>query len=547
MSKSTDERVTSAIGREICQRNGAKALLVGSVANLGSQYVITLDAINAATGDTMAQVQGAAEDKEHVLRTLDSTASQLRGKLGESLASIQKYDKPLEEATTSSLEALKAYTLGDLKHSALDDLGALPFYKRAVELDPNFAMAYARLGTVYGNFGQEDLSKEYRKKAFDLKDRASELEKIYITAHYYADSGLLEKGIAEYELYKQTYPRDVTPYVNLALTYFPLGEFDKALENAKDAIHVDPDEGRGYLWAAVAYAGLNRPSEAATILRAGLQHNPELLGLHDELAYLAFTQGDFATMEKEEALERSPSFEHRLISRHGDIAASHGQIRQALDFHSKAGQMAERLELKDVEADTVNDQAWVLALAEYRKRAIEAANAALRISQSFGTRLRAASALALAGDSKRANDIATEVARSRAEDTLVKAVDVPLVQAISALHNGNASEAIEILKAASPYDKANTRVLYVRGLAFLRAREGNKAAQEFRKVLSLRNFAAADPVLSMAQLGLARAYGVMGETTKSRTAYQDFFALWKDADPDIPILKQAKVEYAKLQ
>jgi tetratricopeptide (TPR) repeat protein len=333
----------------------------------------------------------------------------------------------------------------------------------------------------------------------------------------------------------------------LALTYFQLGEFDKALENAKDAIRVDPDEGRGYLWSAVAYAGLNRPSEAAAIARAGLQHNPELLGLHDELAYIAFIQGDLATMEKEEALERGSYIELRATSRHGDIAASRGQIRQAQDFYGKARQIAQRLELKEREADAVNEQAWVLALAGYRKLAIENADVASRIPQNFGTKLRLASALALAGESKRAMDVAAEVAKSRPEDTLVKAVDVPLVQAIAALNNGKAFEAIEILKAASPYDKANTRVLYVRGLAFLKARQGNDAAQEFQKVLSLRNFAADDPVLSMAHLGLARARAMSGDAASARTAYQDFFALWKDADPDIPILREAKAEYAKLR
>ncbi len=206
MGKPEDERVTAETGREICQRDGVKALLAGSIANIGSQYIVTLDAVNAATGDNLAEVQGQADSKEQVLKTLDAATIQLRGKLGESLASIQKFDKPLEEATTSSLGALKSFTLGDLKHSAGADFDAIPFYKHAIELDPNFAMAYARLGTIYSNLNQVDESEQYRKKAFDLKDRASELEKLYITSHYYADNGELDKGIQAYELYKQTYP-----------------------------------------------------------------------------------------------------------------------------------------------------------------------------------------------------------------------------------------------------------------------------------------------------------------------------------------------------
>ena len=228
MGKSPDERVTIETAREICQRNGVKALLAGSIASLGSQYVVTLDAIDSSSGDNLAEVQGRADSKEQVLKTLDSTASQLRGKLGESLASLKRFDTPLEAATTSSLEALKSFTLGDVKHSAVDEVAAIPFYKRAVELDPNFAMAYATLGTIYGNLGQADLAEDYRKKAFDLKDRTSEREKLYITAHYFMDSGQLDKGIQAYELFKQTYPRDNVPHSNLAVEYvLNLGDFER--------------------------------------------------------------------------------------------------------------------------------------------------------------------------------------------------------------------------------------------------------------------------------------------------------------------------------
>jgi len=548
MGKQPDERVTVEMAREICQRNGLKALLAGSIANLGSQYVITLDAVNAATGDTLAEVQSQADSKEQVLKALDSATNQLRGKLGESLASVQKFDKPLEEATTSSLEALKSFTLGDVKHSAGAEVDAIPYFKRAVELDPNFAMAYARLGTIYGNLGQTALSEQYRKKAFELKDRASERERIYITAHYYADSGELDKGNAAYELYKQTYPRDVTPYTNLAVTYIIfLGEFEKGLANAKEAIRVDPDSDNGYFLTALAYAGLNRLDEAKAVLKAGLQRNSAFTVLHDNLATLAYAQGDLAAMEKEETfLPDQPDLEMNLNTRHGDIAASGGQVKRAREFYQKTGQVAQRLQLKDSEASALNAQAWMLAQYGYAKEAVEAANAALAKSDGYFTKLSAAANFALAGESKRALELASEGAKMRPDDTFAQTVFLPSVQAIVAYNGGNAKKTIELMTPALPYDKGNTGDAYLRGLAYLKMGQGNEAAQEFQKILALRNFAPADIMMPLAHLGLGRAYALSGDAAKSRAAYQDLFAAWKDADPDLPILKEAKAEYAKL-
>jgi eukaryotic-like serine/threonine-protein kinase len=549
MGKSADERITAEIGREICQRNGVKALLVGSVATLGSQYVITLDAINAGSGDTLAEVQGQAVSKEQVLNTLGKTATQLREKLGESLGSIQKFDKPLEEATTSSLEALKSFTLGDVKHAAVDEVGAIPFYKRAIELDPNFAMAYARLGTIYGNLGEADLAEEYRKKAFDLKDRTSERERLYITAHYYMDSGQVEKGIAAYELFKQTYPREVTPYSNLAVEYvLTLGKFQKGFPDAQESIQVNPDDARGYFLSAAAYMGLNRMDEAKAVLKTGLQHNPAFLNLHDWLAQIAIAQGDLATMEKEEGFLHGDSYSEMVIkSRHGDMAASRGQLRKAQEFYAQARQTAQQLQIKESEAGALNSEAWMQAIFQNRKEAVESANAALGKSQSYNMQLVAAATLGLAGENKKALAIAGEVARKRPDDTLVQALFVPSVQSAAALSAGNGAKAVEILKAALPYDSGTTSAVYIRGLGYLKAGQANEAAREFQRLLALRTFVPADPLVSLAHLGLGRALALSGDSAKGRGAYQDFFALWKDADPDIPILKEAKAEYAKLQ
>jgi serine/threonine protein kinase/tetratricopeptide (TPR) repeat protein len=548
MGKSPDERISGSIGREIAQRTGVKALLTGSIAGLGSQYVVTLDAINAATGDTLTEVQARADSKEQVLKALDQSTTQLREKLGESLASIQKFDKPLEEATTSSLAALKAFTVGDEKHSTGNDLAAIPFYKQAVDLDSNFAMAYARLGTVYFNFGALETSEIYRKKAFDLKDRTSERERLYITAHYYADSGQLEKGSAAYELYKQTYPRDITPYINIGVTASQLGDFEKALATSLEAIRVDPDEERGYGGAAGSYAALNRLEEAKAVASQGLRLHPEFMSLHDNLANIALAQDDLVAMEKEEALGKAqPDLEWSADYRHGDIAASHGQLRRAEEFYQKASQVGKRVQVKSSEAFAVNAAGWTQAVSGNRKQAIESANAALKILDDYNQKLYAANTLAFSGDTKRGLDLAAEVAKSRPDDVVVQSLFVPEIRAAAALSSGDAARAIELLKPATAYDKAITQVLYIRGLACWKAGRGPEAEQEFQKVLALRSAGAADPLISLAHLGLGRAYALQGDFQKSRTAYQDFFALWKDADPEVPILKEAKAEYAKLR
>jgi serine/threonine protein kinase/tetratricopeptide (TPR) repeat protein len=548
MGKQPDERITLETAREICQRNGVKAVVAGSIASLGSQYVVTLTAINAATGDTLSEVQGQADSKEQVLKTLDTTTTQLRGKLGESLASIQKFDRPLEEATTSSLEALKSFSLGDAKHAVSDEYGAIPLYKHAIELDPNFAMAYARLGTIYNNFGQTDLAEQYRNKAFELKDRASEREALYITSHYYADNGDLQKGFAAYELYKQTYPREITPYTNLAVMYaLHAPDYEKALTNAQEAIRIDPDEIRGYLMAAAAYLGMNRVDEAKAVSNAGLQRNPNFATLHFVLAGIAYDQGDMATMEKEETfLNDPPDLAMRANTFRGDVAASHGQIPQARDFYQKTGQIANRLQLKDAEAHSLTAQAWMLALFGYSKQSIEAATAGLAISQGYSVKLIAADSMAFAGDNKKALQLASEIAKDRPDDTLVHEVYVPTVQAVVALNGGNAKNAIELLQPALTYDKGYPSSMYVRGLAYLKSGQGTEATEEFQKILARHNMTPADPLMSLSHLGLARAYALSGNSAKSRAAYQDFFALWKDANPDIPLLKQAQAEYAKL-
>jgi len=549
MGKPPDEHVSTEIGREICQREGVNALLIGSIANIGSQYLVTLDAINAANGDTLSEVQGRADSKEQVLKTLDSVTTQMREKLGESFASIQKFDKPLDQATTSSLEALKSFSLGEVKHAATDEVGAIPFYQRAVELDPNFALAYARLGTIYNNLNDQDQAQKYQSKAFELRDRTSERERLYITAHYYDDRGQLDKGIAAYELFKQTYPQEVTPNSNLAVEYIlRLGEFEKGLPYAQNAMRIEPSDARGYFLSADAYMGLNRSDEARAVLQNGLKDHPTFAVLHDTWARLAMAQGDTATMEREEALASAdPYYKMVGTSLRGDLAASRGQMRKARDYYQDARRQAQAMGIRDAELDALNAQGWAEALVGNAKEAADTANEVLAVSPSFPQALAAGTNLAMSGNSAKALGIAAESARKQPDNVFVTAVAVPTIEAIAALRASNGVKAVDALKAAIPYDKANTAVIYLRGIGYEKSGQAADAEREFQRLLALHTFAPSDPLISLAHLELGRTYAAAGDSAKSKAAYQDFLALWKDADPDVPLLKQVQGEYAKLR
>jgi len=551
MGKTGDERITTEIGREISQRNGIKAMLVGSIASLGSQYVVTLDAVNSATGDSLGQAQAQAGSKEQVLAALNDAAGKIRQRLGESLASIQKFDKPVQEATTSSLEALKAFTLGDAQRNRGGQLAAIPFYQRAIELDPNFAMAYARLGTMYGNLGQSDLLEQYQKKAFELRDRTSERERLYITAHYYSDTGQLEKGIAAYELYKQTYPRDSVPYNNLAAVYMPLGQFDKALENAREAMRLDPDLANGYFTTAQAYASLGRVDESKATIQAALQRKLGGAFAHLHLALLAWGQNDQATLEQELAAAKAAGREGDLAaaSLHANLDAYSGKMRQARDQFGSVKEACLRANLKELAGNVVAGQAeWEAAYGQ-QALALEDAAAALQLSPTLNVTTSAAITLAVAGQERKAMDALNPFLKQRPDDTILQKALLPTVQSIAELNHGNAEKALQLLKSAEPYDAASPGVLYLRATAYLHSSQPAEAVQEYQKAVALKTSRpfGPDPTTALAQLGLARAYLAQGDKAKARTAYQDLLAIWKDADSDLPLVQKAKAEYAKLQ
>jgi eukaryotic-like serine/threonine-protein kinase len=548
MGRAPDERITSEIGREICQRNGIKAMLTGSIASLGNQYVVTLEAMNAANGDSLAREQSQSSSKEEVLNALHKATSTLRGKLGESLASVEKFDKPLSEATTSSLEALRVFTLGDVKHSAGLELEALPNYLRAVELDPNFAMAHARLGAVYGNLGQPQMSEHYRQKAFELRDRASEREKLYIMSHYYADAGQLDKGITALEMYKQTYPRDSIPSNNLSSIYLELGQFENAVENARLSIDTDPFSASGYENLAAAYMGLDRLDEAKATLNQAFQHNLKLPQLHLQLATLAWDQGDQATMEKELQLAAAePNGEYSVLGFRAGLAGARGQLKQARDFIHRGNEAAARLNLKELVPLMLAQQADLEALVGNYRQAVTWAGEALKLSNSPLVETNAAFALAIAGEEKRALGLSEDISRRRPNDTMTQFVYVPLIRTLVELQHGETAKAIDRLDTAAVYGRANAGVGYARGWTYLKAKQGSEAAQEFQKNLDRKGWYGVDVLVPLSRLGLARAYALEEDNAKSRVAYQDFFALWKDADPDVPVLRQARAEYEKVK
>ncbi|MBZ5719547.1 MAG: protein kinase [Acidobacteriia bacterium] len=548
MGRSPDERITSDVGREICLRDGIKAMLNGSITNLGSEYVITLDAVNASSGESLAREQIQASRKEDVLNSLHKAGSSLRSKLGESLVSVQKYDKPLSEATTSSLEALKALSLGDIKHETGDELAALPLYQRAVELDPNFAMAYARLGAVYNNLGQVDLSEQNRQKAFELRDRASEHEKLYIMSHYYSDSGQLDKGITALELYKQTYPRDSVPYNNVAAIYNTLGQYENALDNARQSVELDPDSVSGYSNLSQAYAGLGRLEEAKATLDQAVQRKLGGPGMHTQLAGLAWAKGDDAEVERELTLaNKGPDGELNVVFTRTAIAALHGQLRQMRETGSKAREAALRLQLKDQAANEYAQEGLFEVIFGANKNGLADAQQALKMSDSPNVILSAASILGFAGQEKEAQKLVDDISKRRPYDTNVQFVAIPLVRASIALDHGDAAKVIDELDGAMVYARSNTGLLYLRGVAYLKLGRPEDAIQAFQRILDLRGVSFFDPAMAVAKLGLGRAYALQGDKASSRVAYQDFFAMWKDADPDVPLLREAKAEYAKVQ
>ena len=558
MTRSPSERLTQDLAREVCQRAGSKAYLAGSIATLGTQYVIGLEAVNCASGDVLAREQVTAAGKEQVLPTLGQAAAKLRNEVGESLSSVHKFDVPLEQATTNSLEALKAFTLGVNASHEKGDAEAIPFYKSAIEFDPNFALAYDRLGISYANLNQPSLAADYMKKAFDLRDRVTEREKFHITALYYdVATGELEKSNQAYELWKQAYPRDDVAPGNLGSDYMMLGQYEKAATETRESIRLEPNSVVGYENLGQIYLALNRFDEARTTTDEALGRKLESIPLHMNLYSLAFFQGNAAAMKQQADWAVGKPGEDWMLSLESDTEGRLGKLGKAQALSHQAVESARRSDEKEPAALWQAKAAIREALFGNADAARQNAAAAAALAPgSHDAEAQAALAYALAGDTVHAQSLADDLAKRFPLDTVVQSVWLPTIHAQIETGRKNPARSIELLQTAAPYElgmlsgSASNSCLYpvyIRAAAYLSAQQGQLAAAEFQKILDHRGVLWNCATGALAHLGLARAYAMQGDTAKAKSAYQDFFALWKDADPDIPILIAAKSEYAKLQ
>jgi tetratricopeptide (TPR) repeat protein len=561
MGQAADARLTPDLAREVCERTGSAAVLEGSIAGLGSHYVLGLRARNCRTGDVLADEQAQAATKEEVLNSLSRIATNLRTRLGESLATVAKHDAPLPDATTSSFEALKVYSTAWKIHDTKGSLAALPLFKRATEIDPQFAMAYAWLGRMYADINESDLSAENTRKAWQLRARASDQERFSIAANYEAlVTGSMEAAQQVCEAWARSYPRDARPHRLLSgMINKSRGQYETALDEARRAIELDPDNGMGYYNLAVNYIYLGRLHEAEDALRRAAERGLDI----DEFVSLAhdigFLKGDQAAMEREAAVARGRSGGENWISNHEAFALAYsGHLQEARSMSRRAAAQAEQAGQRERagmwKVAAALREAFFGNVSEARKNAVSA----LELSRNREVEYGAAFALALSGDSARSEAIANDLEERFPEDTSIQFSYLPTLRARLALNRGNHSKALEALQAAvanelgTPRSSLEGRIgalypIYVRGQAYLAAHQGARAAIEFQKILDHRGIVVSDPVGAVARLELGRAFAASGERRKAKAAYQDFLTLWKDADPDIPILKQANSEYLRIQ
>ena len=566
MGRSSGDRLTQDAAREICLRTNSKALLTGSISALGSHYAIQLKAATCQSGDLLGAAEAEAGSREGILEALHGAAGALRQRLGESLASLQRFDKPLREATTSSLEALQAYSeaISVMNLKGVSD--GLPLLKRAVELDPNFALAHKELGIAFFNLDQPTLARENVRKAYALRNRVTERERYNIaTAFYVSVTGELEKASEGCRSWIQQYPRDAEPHNCLDFIYGVFGQYEQAVPEILEEIRLDPDSGVGYANLSESYRALNRLDDAQTAINQGLARTPDGLALHRHLYMLAFLRNDAATMQQQLNWNKGNLRETVLLMSASATELYHGRLSRARLLGQNAVQTAVRHDRKEEAGLLASSMALREAQVGHLPEAREAARHALALVPGKYVRLVSGVALAQAGDVKPAQTLADSVNKEFPLDTMVQNYWLPVIRAELGLKSGHAGKAVELLQATQPYERGTSisdafypmLPVYVRGQAYLALGNGTAAATEFQKILDSRGLIANQLIGALAHLYLARArslealslQGAAAENAKAkaRAAYQDFLTLWIDADPDIPVLKQAKSEYAKLQ
>jgi tetratricopeptide (TPR) repeat protein len=558
MTQPPNTRLTPDVARELCQRANSKAYIGGSIANIGNQYVIGLKAVNCLSGDVLAQEQATAAGKEKVLDALGEAATRLRAQLGESLASVQRFDAPLQQETTASLEALKAYSLGLKAETEKGPTAALPFHQRAIELDPNFASAIDGVGTMYSNLGQSDRGNEYITRAFNLRDRASEREKLHITSYYYVlVTGELDKAAETYREWEESYPRDYLPPINFGFLYAIEGRYEPAVEQTQKGLRLNPDNVIGYDNLVQYSLALNRFDDTRKTYDEAMGRKLDDDVLHLVRYGIAFLESDAKVMSEQAAwFADRPEVQNEMLALEAETEGYAGHLNKARELTRRALDSALRADNKAGASIWELEGAFreeIFGESDAREQATAAMNVAPKSpeAQEFG-----ALVLAGSGDIKRAESLMQELQKRFPFHTMVQSYWLPTTRAQIALVNQQPQQAIDILQAALPVELGESLStqgppclypVYVRGEAYLAARQGSAAAAEFQKLIDHRGITWSCTTGALARLGLGRAYALSGDAAKAKAAYQDFFALWKDADPDIPVLKQAKAEYAKLQ
>jgi len=555
MNRSPGDRVTREVAREIAQRQGIKAVLAGSISMLGSHYVINLEALNAQDGDTIAREQIEAENREQVLSKVGEAASKIRKTLGESLSSIRKYDIPIEQATTGSLEALKAFSLGREQQFSGRFFESIPFYKRAVELDPNFAIAYAALAVALGTAQEHGLAADYSKKAFDLRERTSEREKFYISARYYMDvlwDG--DKTIEVQELWKKIYPRDFAPRTNLAVRYCAIGQFDKALAEAEESLRLNPDAGVAYSGIALSSICLNRFDDAKAAIERAMASKLQPPQSQFMLYSIAYVKGDAAGMQQQVDRVVGTPLEAGMLSTQSVYTAAAGQTVKARELTSRAVDLALRRGSKETASQYSGaDALWEAAFGNCRE-AKDTVTRTLAVGRGRFVLSWSALALAFCGETSQAESLLADLSRQYPSGSFIKSYWAPMTHAAVALHRNDPAAAIRLLQTAESGEIGTNPSLwpaYIRGLAYLRQKAGKEATLEFQKILDHKGVLAMAPsdftpagfsLYPLAHLGLARAAALTGDTASSQKMFDEFFKLWKDADANIPILREAKRE-----
>ena len=558
MGQRPDAKLTPEIARELCQRTGSTAVLDGAIAQIGTQYLLTVKAVNCASGENLASTEAQASDKNHVLDALGTAASSIRNKLGESLGTVRKFDTPLEQATTPSLEALKAFSLGRELMYSKGATAAIPYLKQATAADPNFAIAYAWLGRAFRDLDENATAAEYARKAYELRSATSEAERYFIAANFdIVATGNLPNAQQTCELWAQAYPRNPMPPTFLAGPIYPsLGQYENALEEAKQAVRVDPDSPVPYFILGFAYINLNEFDTAKATYYQALDRKLDHAYIHGDLYLLAFLQNDAAAMAQQEAWTVGKrGAENNMLAARADTAAYSGRLREARDLSRQAMDSAERADL--TEAATTYAAGAGLREALFGNRDEARRNAAITIKRSTNkwVQFSVALALAYAGDDKQALALTDDLAKRFPEDTIVRYNFVPTLRSKLAFDTGDTSSAIGSLVPTKPYELGRAGLyswtafypIYLRGEAYLAMHQGQDAAAEFQKILDHRGIVLNAPLGALARLQIGRAYAMQGDTAKAKAVYQEFLGLWKDADPDVPIFIAAKAEFAKLK